>query len=562
MENLELQLQSIFISMSTIKKLANSYSYKDKKVHRPFNGGFYREYYLIQSQLNVLQKTRQTYLKYKEQPTYKDYPSLFKETDIPMNWDLSELQLDENESLYQFNPSTALLIYADEKKEMASARILINPPLLDQEIERLIKEANSLLKKAKKQMSKHIADKNFFTIDKPDEERPDITCTRLIIDGDTIERPDLDNLEFTEIMKVLTQENNRLKNKLYIPPFYYHQIARAGDSEKPKQVKASIHFEKQRLGQAPDIIKQLTFDDYPLTEEEKQEIQDKNIKLIGIHPDLSNNKAIHAIQALLTKTDYKGTGGGILVSKSDQGNKYGFQGYLPRMKIKPSEFLEAYGVSKHITSRHREEFSGEGRRQAFEALKEMAEKLNMFQYRRTEFITNPKGKIEKQKETVIALRPLLSELNFIKNETTQQIEYIEFMPCFILVDQIDTYFVMKSANQYTEIQERYGKIDKYLPLFIDYLHITKTDLLSHKQSLNNIVIKLETLAYKLRLDWIIQNRQWKRLTKQITEYFEKAKELGYIKDFCIIKGLAPDGSKVEYSLNPDKFYIPEKQIKH
>jgi hypothetical protein len=143
---------------------------------------------------------------------------------------------------------------------------------------------------------------------------------------------------------------------------------------------------------------------------------------------------------------------------------------------------------------------------------------------------------------------------------------ITVKPSDLLLDQIETYFVMKPANYLEEIKMKLGKkASKYTYRFIDWLYLRVTERLNREKEKFDWTIKINyiTLATNIRLDSYIKNRQWKYIRQIINKSYDLGKSLDYIDDYEIsIKGKGKEIDKL--ILNPDKFYKTqeiEKKIK-
>ncbi len=340
--------------------------------------------------------------------------------------------------------------------------------------------------------------------------------------------------------------------------------------KKSNLIRVSLHTENLKFGKKPDPTKPAVIED----EENKKMVIEQKIEAVGIDNTHAQNQALFAIQKLLHETNYKGN----LEESGDIESPYfRFKGYLPAMKFTPAEYLEAYGVQKYETLRGKYEYSGEARRQALDALKEMALKMHLLIYKRIRWVKNEKGKYEEKIDRIETITPLIritqgwenltrkEDLALDKQETSESIDdklkFIALEPCPTLVDQIDNYFVLKPANCYQEIKLIEPHASKYVYLFIDYLlaEVAKRDIASrnkgqkqtHKISWT-LKQDYEALAYSLRMNSYLKNKKIKDIKKALDKCFIVAKKLNYLLDYKIV----PDEEKNDYYeliLNPDKF---------
>jgi hypothetical protein len=140
-------------------------------------------------------------------------------------------------------------------------------------------------------------------------------------------------------------------------------------------------------------------------------------------------------------------------------------------------------------------------------------------------------------------------------ETDKKLKVIAIEPCPILVDQIDTYFVLKSASCYQEIKLLVPHASKYVYLFIDFLlsEVAKREIASKGKGNQNWVMErnYKTLDHNLRMDSWIKTRNWKLIRGRLKKCYETAKRLGYLLDYKTIQGATQELEKL--TLNPEKF---------
>lgn len=355
------------------------------------------------------------------------------------------------------------------------------------------------------------------------------------------------------------------------PSFVKAGVALSTSTEPAPQVirkplvKASLHLEQQKFGKKTIPTQGTLFD---MLEQTKTKDEAKNLKIeiIGINNTQAQNQALHAIQTLLTQTDYRGN----LQGKKITGNNmWHFAGLLPTLSFPPAQYLEAFGVKKYKTSRGKKEFSGEESKRALDALLDLAITQHLIVYKKT-YYEEVKGKREKKIDRVEVIAPLIRILYGWKGLTQDENEQLDkggntlqtdnkaviiIEPSPLLVDQIDTYFVLKPANCYQEIRVLVGKTSKYVPLFTDFLRteVTKREIASRGTGNKNLVIErnYQTLAQNLRMDSYIKTRNWKTIRSTLNKCYEIAKNLGYLKSYATKAGKIME---IDYLvLNPDKF---------
>lgn len=332
-------------------------------------------------------------------------------------------------------------------------------------------------------------------------------------------------------------------------------------SKGTQLVKTSLHVELQKFGKRPKPEQGVLFD---LADKElKKQVQEHKIEVVGVDLSQAQTKALFAIQRLLHETNYKGN----LIGKEVHGdNSFRFSGYLPALKFSPAQYFEVYGVGKRETSRDKWEFNANERTEALKALRDLHEKRFLFHYERRYWINNKQGRREERFDIIQTIRPLITitqgyealtrpERDTVRSgEITQDIEdklrLIAIEPCPILMDQIDTYFVLKPANCYQEIKLLAPHASKYVYHFIDYL-ITQAELKRRNNLDLTIKISLEELAYKLRMDSWLKRQQWKQIRGGLNKCYETAKQLGYLLDYKTAQGNTK--TVEELILNSEKY---------
>jgi hypothetical protein len=137
--------------------------------------------------------------------------------------------------------------------------------------------------------------------------------------------------------------------------------------------------------------------------------------------------------------------------------------------------------------------------------------------------------------------------------TDEKLKYIAIEPCPMLVDQINTYFILKPANYRREIALTASqfKVSKYTYLFIDYLMAQAEMKRRTKQELV-VRISPEELVYKLRLECYLKTRNYKKMFQIIDNACETAKKLNYLLNYKTIPRVTRKEMD-EFILNPQKF---------
>ncbi|MFN4150939.1 MAG: hypothetical protein ACK4IX_08335, partial [Candidatus Sericytochromatia bacterium] len=330
-------------------------------------------------------------------------------------------------------------------------------------------------------------------------------------------------------------------------------------------IKTSLHTELQKFGKKPKKYSSSVMDllSPPIEDEVSLDISQYRIEVIGIDNTKSQNQALFAIQKLLHSTNYKGNTEGKNLDKDD--NSFKFMGYLPIIQFTPSEYLEAYGVSKKQTSRGKFEFNSNERSEALKALRELSEKKYLFHYTRKywkdgkekyDLVTTVRSLFNLSEKYESLEKSEVESINITKNlaKLEEKLGFIVLEPCPLLVDQIDNYFVLKPANYYQEIKLLVGKTSKNVPLFIDFLitEQTKKEIAAKGKEINwTIEMNYETLAYKLRMEKLVETQQVKRIKTELNKCYEVAKKLGYLIEYN--PTTSSEQNLERLILNPEKF---------
>jgi len=310
--------------------------------------------------------------------------------------------------------------------------------------------------------------------------------------------------------------------------------------ERQPHYKASMHTELQKFG---------SIDRLSLLDPEPEPVQ-----ITGLDLSVSQDKALQAIQILLDRTDHEGN------RPSQTAHSDGYQGYrVARLAVTFSDYFEAYGL---------EAATGGWTRQhklALEALHDLAEERWRIVYKRRRF----EGEGTRRKELFDVIAPdrpvsLITLSKAYKGLEAAEVERLErgdqlsegraiglLIDCHpVLIDQIETFYVLKPERLHQEIQELYPgtKYSPVISLFINWLLTL---------SLNEIAISEDNLLQKLRLyESFYQHRNKSRIRKQLQRAFEDAQELGYLLSWQKNRkgGYA-------FKLNPERCRRVRKQLK-
>lgn len=331
-------------------------------------------------------------------------------------------------------------------------------------------------------------------------------------------------------------------------------------------IRSPLHFERQKFGKEPPVQGSL-FDDLELDMTVRADVDEHKVSIVGVDLSAAQGHALHAIQTLLEGTGYRGN----LKEKelSKESNSFLFSGSLPVLRFTVPQYLEAYGLTRRKRpDREKMEFLPNERAEALSTLRELAAKRFLLVYERRYW---DKAGVERF-DVVRTVRPLFNivegwealsrgERNTVTaggstDETEEKLRALAIEPSPIFVDQIEGYHVLKPANFRQEIRLLVSHASRYVYNFAEYLMVTAEDKrraerLGKEAHPDVHRIREKVLAYKLRMDAWVKNRQWKQIRGSLTKCCETAKALGYLTGYAFDTGAT--GDVVELHLNLEKF---------
>lgn len=292
---------------------------------------------------------------------------------------------------------------------------------------------------------------------------------------------------------------------------------------KEPDFRAGMRTELQKFGHEKKKTRQLI-----LGEDSELEDLDKDVEIYGLDLSVSEDKALHAIQKLLAKTDYKGN----IAGETRQITAFKWEGYLPGLYITYSEYYQAYGLKPDKDGR----YHGAQAQDALSALRSLAEARRIY-YKRDTWTGTGKNK-RKLHDIIKTTTPLIIIHEAFKGLEAEEAEtvlsggdlpqkretklLITVTP--LLVDEIDTFFLLKPSALHDEIQALYSgkRVSRTISLFIEWL------LTKNKKS---YPVSKDTLAVILRLDYLVEQRKPTLLNKKIQEALEVALKLRFLLDY-------------------------------
>ncbi|MCX6133028.1 MAG: hypothetical protein NTU47_04350 [Ignavibacteriales bacterium] len=303
-------------------------------------------------------------------------------------------------------------------------------------------------------------------------------------------------------------------------------------------IRVSIHSEALKFGQTPDPLKpdlkDLVVDNSVLADAQKE-----GITSIGYNLSYAEDRALFAVQKLLDRTDFKGNSRPV---KSTMPDTYYYYDELPVLEIKSTEYLDAYGVRKLKTQRHKNEYSPEARRDALDVLRSLDEQKYLLAYDKS------RGQDTRKMHRVEAVAPLI-KLEWMKGN-----RMIRIVPNPVLVDHIDSYYVLKPADIFTLVDGRSPTRLRFLEFLLYQAEMKRRKEVRDEES-SDYEVRLQpgVIAHRLRLEGLISANQRSRLRGTINDLYAFGKEIGFLDSYSVDQ----PGSKARFvdvlGLNKTKF---------
>jgi hypothetical protein len=264
--------------------------------------------------------------------------------------------------------------------------------------------------------------------------------------------------------------------------------------------------------------------------------ENTDIETVSYGLDLTEGqkRAKDAIQKLLDKTNYQGDGQMELNSVEFKI----YDSFLPYLYISWTDYYQAYGLTPAGDGRYR----GAQVKQAREDLESLTE-MRWMQYERSSKKRDKDGK--KLSDFIRVKKPLI-QLQYLDcyHDLTQEeirlvaagqelpedkqagrVSKILLLPSPILIDEIESFYVLKPAGLYDEIKSLYpGK--KVSPSYR-----TLIDTLITMNIWPEVKYRKENLARKINLHKYIEQRKKSLIEKLLYESLDTALKLNYILSY-------------------------------
>lgn len=321
-----------------------------------------------------------------------------------------------------------------------------------------------------------------------------------------------------------------------IEPLTSSELIKPG-RKAPPTYKAGMHLEKQKFKNVRQA-RQLLLSEADLTEEEME----REVEVSGLNLTVGEDRALSALQILLNSSDYQGN----LPSRDIKSKQWESLRTSPAQAFTWPEYFEAYGLKKMGG-----QYKGEKVENAKRDLNSLATKAQRLVYKRRRWITD-KGKRKQVFDVVVwkgTLIQLLEGYEGLERTEASQVEAgqtvkarkhkvaVVFNPIFI--DGILDYFLLKPVNLHQEIKAITGKqTSPVTTRFICYLLTL---------DITPLPIAREKLIERLRLDYLLKERQKSRVEKILQEAFYVAKQAGFLLDYG-----QDEYGLLKFYLNPER----------
>jgi hypothetical protein len=283
-------------------------------------------------------------------------------------------------------------------------------------------------------------------------------------------------------------------------------------------IRVSIHSEALKFGQMPDPIKP-DLKDLLTNKTVLAAAQKEGITSIGYNLGYAQDRALFAVQKLLDRTDFKGN---VKPEKCRQPKVYHYYDLLPVLNIKLSEYLEVYGVRNQKTERHKLEFSPQARRVAVAALESLSDQRWLLSYDKS------RGEDNRKMERVEAVAPL------IRLERKTGDRNIRITPNPVLVDHIDSYFILKPESIFSMAGNRSVTRLRFLEFLLYYAEMKRREEVREKQASNyEVRLQSDAVAHRLRLESALSANQRARLRHTLSDLYEFGVHVGLLDSYLI-----------------------------
>ncbi len=283
--------------------------------------------------------------------------------------------------------------------------------------------------------------------------------------------------------------------------------------------KAAMYAELQKLGRSKEETRQLVLSETPT---EPAECLD-----IGLDFTVSEHKAFSALQKLLDKTGYQGN----LPAKEVHSPGYQRDYQLPALQFTPTEYFEAYELKQY-----KGRYQGKQREEALEALKSLANKSRTILYKRARWHGNGQSrrKVYDYIRHTGPILELMEDIRGVEEEETARVEAgeelpgrvtrlaVQFGPIF--VEDIESFYLLKPAGLHREIEDLLGS-KRYSPSVLHFI----SWLLMRKSTPARI--QRDVLAWRLRLQYLLEQRKPSQLQLRLQECMDVAKTLGFLLEY-------------------------------
>jgi hypothetical protein len=307
-------------------------------------------------------------------------------------------------------------------------------------------------------------------------------------------------------------------------------------------IRAGMHLQQRKIGLSEKEQKKII--ESFIGHSDYEEVKAFNI--VGLDLDKLQNQAVHAIQVLLSRTNYEGN------LEPELSIIDGFGTVIrPVIQFSLAEYYDACVLTKHKTSKGYNQYRGGDCKQALEALRSLYHKQFVISFKYRDYLEKKNKYISGKIENYSSLINSATENKRLDANNKEYLASITLELSSIFVFQLETYNVLKPIDYIAQIKQQDPYASETVHRLIEHV------LFQSRVNCKNGAVKLrvETLANQLRMENAIRHKKWKEIRKVITRGLEVAKAIEFITDFKLTDKL------VEYQINYDKLVKVENKYK-
>ena len=306
-------------------------------------------------------------------------------------------------------------------------------------------------------------------------------------------------------------------------------------------VKVGTQVEKQKFGRLDERQLNLFRDEKGI---ERVEISKR---ILGFDFDAGMNRALFALQKILTGNNYEGTIKAPMIRKSI----FGTDLQTPAVYMTLGEYFEAYGLKKYQKAGGKTVYPGMEAQNALENLYRLAKK----DFRIFRVLPEEDGS-KRILEEITSIIKIIKDHRGLSDTEAEEIiagkndksSGFIWQAHPILGFQARTYHILKPPDHYDRIKTAAGKATKYPCRFIDWLYVKERDLYGrllkkHQHPYNtgsddewSFDIPEKNLIGYMRLDHYLETRNKKKIRQILNRCYSAAIKYGLLRGYLQVKG--------------------------